>query len=455
MSAFSSGDKIWVSKTIGQLTNVAPEAPYDRTFVGIVTKDTANGRLFVDMSQPIHFHDISSVSSSIYNNGDLWVYQASASTGIWTNKKTLSGSYEITGSLFLNGVAVTTGGGGGGAVGNLQSVTTAGNQTSASVNITGSLTNGLGLLAKGTNSHAQGFFTVASGSHSHAEGDSTVAIGGYSHAEGYRTTTIGVSSHAEGTGSVTIGAVSHAEGNITTAIGNWSHAEGFATVTNGSYQHAQGQFNAIRTEQSAVIIGDGTSNAARANLFVALPTLQKIEVSGSMDLSGPLSINGVAVTAGGGGGGSVGTLQAVTTAGNLTTQSIEIEASLVQGLSNSALGAYSHAQGNGTQAIGDYSHTEGIGTIADGLYQHAQGQYNLEVSEQSSFVIGKGSDDSNRANILEVLPISNVTNISSSLNLPQILLYDFVDDVAAEAGGVAFGGVYHSGGILKIRSSNP
>ena len=99
MSAYNSGDKIWVSKTIGQLTNVAPLAPYDRTFVGIVTKNTTQGELFVDISQPIHFHDISSVSSSLYHPGDLWVYQASASTGIWTNKRNLSGSYQITGSL--------------------------------------------------------------------------------------------------------------------------------------------------------------------------------------------------------------------------------------------------------------------------------------------------------------------------------------------------------------------
>jgi hypothetical protein len=99
MSSYNSGDKLWVSKTIGQLTNVAPSAPYDKTFVGIVTKNTTQGELFVDISQPVHFHDISSVSASLYHPGDLWVYQASASTGVWTNKRNLSGSYEITGSL--------------------------------------------------------------------------------------------------------------------------------------------------------------------------------------------------------------------------------------------------------------------------------------------------------------------------------------------------------------------
>jgi len=103
MSGYNSGDKVWVSQTIGQLTSVAPLAPYDRTFVGIVTKNTTNGELFVDVSQPVHFHDISSVSSSIYHPGDLWVYQASASTGIWTNKRTLSGSYDITGSIIVSG----------------------------------------------------------------------------------------------------------------------------------------------------------------------------------------------------------------------------------------------------------------------------------------------------------------------------------------------------------------
>jgi predicted RecA/RadA family phage recombinase len=99
LSDYNSGDKLWVSQTVGQLTNIAPQPPFDRTFVGIVTKNTNQGQLFVDISQPVYFHDISSVSASLYNSGDLWVYEASASTGIWTNKKSLSGSYQITGSL--------------------------------------------------------------------------------------------------------------------------------------------------------------------------------------------------------------------------------------------------------------------------------------------------------------------------------------------------------------------
>jgi hypothetical protein len=45
------------------------------------------------------------------------------------------GRVDISGSLFLNGVAVTVGGG----ASTLQAVTTAGNQTSQSISITGSL----------------------------------------------------------------------------------------------------------------------------------------------------------------------------------------------------------------------------------------------------------------------------------------------------------------------------
>jgi hypothetical protein len=102
LSAYNAGDKVWVSKTAGQFTNIAPQAPFDRTFVGIVTKNTTNGEMFIDINQPLHFHDISSVSASLYTPGDLWTYEASASTGIWTNKKSLSGSYLITGSLVVS-----------------------------------------------------------------------------------------------------------------------------------------------------------------------------------------------------------------------------------------------------------------------------------------------------------------------------------------------------------------
>jgi hypothetical protein len=105
-AAFTAGDLIWVSQSAGQFTNVAPPPPIDKTFVGIVTRaNVSNGSIFVTPNSPIHFHDISTVSASAYQMGDLWMYR-SGSTGqanAWINTKALTGSYGISGSLNVNG----------------------------------------------------------------------------------------------------------------------------------------------------------------------------------------------------------------------------------------------------------------------------------------------------------------------------------------------------------------
>lgn len=137
-------------------------------------------------------------------------------------------------------------------------------------------------IALGEWSHAEGLSTLATGRYSHAEGDVCVANGSVSHAEGGGTTAKAFGSHAEGRLSISSGSYSHAEGLQTIAIGDNSHTEGLGTITNATAQHAQGQYNAIRTEQSAIIIGNGANDANRSNMFVALPTLNKMEFSSSI-----------------------------------------------------------------------------------------------------------------------------------------------------------------------------
>jgi hypothetical protein len=105
-SAYSAGDILWVSQSAGKFTSTAPSAPYDKTFVGIVTRaNPSNGSVFVTPLTPIHFHDISSVSASTYQQGDLWMYRSGSAgqANAWINTKQLSGSYGLTGSLAVNG----------------------------------------------------------------------------------------------------------------------------------------------------------------------------------------------------------------------------------------------------------------------------------------------------------------------------------------------------------------
>ena len=71
-----------------------------------------------------------------------------------------------------------------------------------------------------------------------------------------------------------------------------------------------------------------------------------------------------------------------------------------EGRDTTAIGANSHAEGRSTQAIGSYSHAEGFNTITLGTYQHVQGQFNLTSSAQSAFIIGNGTSNVNRRNLV-------------------------------------------------------
>jgi hypothetical protein len=133
-----------------------------------------------------------------------------------------------------------------------------------------------------------------------------------------------------------------------------------------------------------------------------------------------------------------------TTGSNRFNGNQTITGSLIQGLEGNiatgdyshaegsvtkAIGNYSHAEGDYTQAIGDYSHAEGQETIASGSYshaegyqtialanhQHVQGQWNAVSSVPAAFMVGNGTDDSNRSNL--IYAAGNEVQITGSLNV--------------------------------------
>ena len=108
------------------------------------------------------------------------------------------------------------------------------------------------------------------GNYSFAEGYDTTASGYYSHAEGYRCVASGIYSHAEGencTASASMGP-SHAEGTYCTASGTNSHALGYYVTAGSENQLAMGRYNVIDySAKYTIIIGNGTSNSARSNVF--------------------------------------------------------------------------------------------------------------------------------------------------------------------------------------------
>jgi hypothetical protein len=112
-------------------------------------------------------------------------------------------------------------------------------------------------------------------------------------------------------------------------------------------------------------------------------------------------------------------------AGNIATG----EYSHAEGSITKAIGNYSHAEGDNTQTIGDYSHAEGQETIASGSYshaegyntiasaswQHVQGQWNAISSIPAAFIVGNGTDNNNRSNL--IYAYNSTVDISGSLNV--------------------------------------
>jgi hypothetical protein len=160
-------------------------------------------------------------------------------------------------------------------------------------------------------------------------------------------------------------------------------------------------------------------------------------VSGSLydGFGNPVSVSGSS---------NIDTSSFATTGSNQFNGNQTITGSLIQGLEGNiatgenshaegsitkAIGNYSHAEGDFTQAKGDYSHAEGQETIASGSYshaegyqtialanhQHVQGQFNAVSSIPSAFIIGNGTDDGNRSNLIHAA--GNEVQISGSLIL--------------------------------------
>jgi hypothetical protein len=246
--------------------------------------------------------------------------------------------------------------------------------------ITGSLINGENVIASGIFSHAEGIDTIASGSHSHAEGYGAWALGPYTHAEGEYTEATGWYSHAEGTYSEAIGDYAHSEGDSAKAIGTSSHAEGYSTIARGNASHAEGWYT----------VASGSYSHAEGRETTTIGMYSHAE--------GYFTITS----------GSYSHAE-----GYYTTTSGSY--SHAEGAVTRAIGNFSHAEGASTEAIGDYSHAEGLSTVASGACQHVQGQYNISSSAQSAFIIGNGTSNTARRNL--VFASGSIFEITGSLNV--------------------------------------
>jgi len=93
-----------------------------------------------------------------------------------------------------------------------------------------------------------------------------------------------------------------------------------------------------------------------------------------------------------------------------------------EGLNTIAYGFTSHTEGLNTIASGSYSHAEGFGTITSASYQHAQGMYNIISSISGAFILGNGTNNANRSNL--IFAAGSEVQITGSLNVTNTLLLD-------------------------------
>jgi hypothetical protein len=87
--------------------------------------------------------------------------------------------------------------------------------------------------------------------------------------------------------------------------------------------------------------------------------------------------------------------------------------SMAEGFYTYASGNYSHAAGSGSVSKGLYSHAGGEQTIASGTFQTVFGRFNAQNNANDIFVIGGGTSNANRKDILNISTAS--VSISSSL----------------------------------------
>jgi hypothetical protein len=276
-----------------------------------------------------------------------------AFTGTNAYDITLSGSMDITGSVAINGLSST-----------IQSNIITYNTSSGQLGFTASSAIGGG---GGSTSAAGNNYEIQFNSASAFQATSSFKFNYLSQ------------SLEQGTSVVASGNSSHAEGSGTQALGISSHAEGFTTLASGIADHAEG----YQTTASSVgwPAGGGAAAAAHAEGYNTIAYGIASHAEGYATL-------------------------------------VSASFSHAEGYGTTANGSASHAEGFSTTASGDYSHAAGYGTHAtgSGVGQSIIGWFNEPVTGRGDFIIGNGTSNSSRSNLLHASgSLVTVTgNISSS-----------------------------------------
>jgi hypothetical protein len=120
-----------------------------------------------------------------------------------------------------------------------------------------------------------------------------------------------------------------------------------------------------------------------------------------------------------------------------------------EGSNTTTYGYASHAEGVSTVTNGDYSHAEGIGTITNGNYQHVQGAWNASSTTDSAFILGNGTDNNNRSNL--IFAAGNQVQITGSLNTSGSVFFSTLVTSSTAVSNVV---MYGTNGQLFITASS-
>lgn len=280
-------------------------------------------------------------------------------------------------------------------------------------------TEGVGVQALKTGTHAEGQNTIANGEYSHVEGSGTQTTAKGSHAEGQNTTAGGEYSHAEGSGSIVSKKGGHAEGQNTSVAGEFGHAEGVssqitggkgghvegnACTVNANYAHAEGKESSATAEgahaEGNVSSASGKYSHAEGRQTVSSSEATHAEGYKTNATNSYAHAEGNTTEASGKASHAEGidthaTKDAAHAEGDKTTASGKY--SHAEGYNSIASGDNSHAEGDSNNAVGKNSHAEGGSNTSEGLYSHAEGRGNtINSTAEAAHAEGKETSNSGR-----------------------------------------------------------
>ena len=102
-NAFAPGTRLFLSSS-GQYTNLLPPYPFHEVRLGQTITQGVNGSVFVNIMNGYEIDELHDVNLTSSSYGDVLMYSGSG----WINSKQLSGSYQLTGSLNVQGTITSS-----------------------------------------------------------------------------------------------------------------------------------------------------------------------------------------------------------------------------------------------------------------------------------------------------------------------------------------------------------